>query len=781
MTTTHRPSPHSKLSLRLIALSLAGLSTSAATLFAATQTWTGSSSTDWSETGNWNNAAPGSGDTALFNTTVTNGNGTSNPVVIDSGRNIGSISFDTSAASAYVIGTTGGNALTVTSGGAITVNQAVINTQTLNAPLLFSGSYSLVNNASNTSASLKIGGSIKSSSSSGTTSLELSGSNAGANTISGVIANGTSSNTLRLFKTGTGTWTLSGTNTYTGVTSLRAGTLVLDFTAAGAPASNIINSASILNLGFTGSSGVTSAQLTLNGKAGTANTQAVNGVSFITSGAYHINANAGTGGSLALSLGALGVNASKSFGSTLDLATSGTTSLTTSTASAVTGTSSGLFGNAVTVNGNDFATNNGNAANAIVGLSSITGAYDTSMTVLSTLTKALDVQGNTSFTTSLSVPAIRINATGASTLTIAGTLTLGSSTAAASNNAILVTSNVGANKTTITGGSINGGTSRDLTLIQNNTLGSLEIASSVVNNSGSVRGLTKSGQGLTILSGTNTYTGITYLNEGTLQFAKKVSLYNDTSTSWTAANLNVAAKATLALNVGGTGEFTTSDVATISALGTATNGLLGGSTLGLDTTNAAGSNFTHGTAIANTNGGANAISLKKIGANTLTLTGVNTYTGGTIVDQGTLALTQSFSMGAGSENSFTIRNTSAAVAGTDYAQLAFSGATLTYGGSLSVFINGAISADTVYDLISYVSGGAAGDFSSVSIAGSYETSLTKSGSVWSGENSGISFSFDQTTGDLTVTSAVPEPSTVAAMSGVFALLFAATRRRRSSL
>jgi autotransporter-associated beta strand protein len=41
-------------------------------------------------------------------------------------------------------------------------------------------------------------------------------------------------------KAGSGTQTLSGTNTYSGTTTVRAGTLVLDFTAAGAPVSNIL-------------------------------------------------------------------------------------------------------------------------------------------------------------------------------------------------------------------------------------------------------------------------------------------------------------------------------------------------------------------------------------------------------------------------------------------------------------------------------------------------------------------------------------------------------------
>jgi hypothetical protein len=65
---------------------------------------------------NWNPAAaPGdllgsntNADTATFNATVSNGSGTTSPVVMDAGRNLKSITFNTAAASAYVIGTTGG-------------------------------------------------------------------------------------------------------------------------------------------------------------------------------------------------------------------------------------------------------------------------------------------------------------------------------------------------------------------------------------------------------------------------------------------------------------------------------------------------------------------------------------------------------------------------------------------------------------------------------------------------------------------------------------------------
>jgi autotransporter-associated beta strand protein len=148
--------------------------------------------------------------------------------------------------------------------------------------------------------------------------------------------------------------------------------------------------------------------------------------------------------------------------------------------------------------------------------------------------------------------------------------------------------------------------------------------------------LAKIGSGTLTLSGANTYTGATTVSAGTLQFAKQVSLYNNIPASWTAANLVVASGATAAFNVGGTGEFTAENIDTLKVLGTSTGGFKSGAILGLSTANAAGGNFPYPNAIGNPNGGANILGLTKLGANTLTLSGANTYTGTTTVSAGTL-------------------------------------------------------------------------------------------------------------------------------------------------
>jgi autotransporter-associated beta strand protein len=163
--------------------------------------------------------------------------------------------------------------------------------------------------------------------------------------------------------------------------------------------------------------------------------------------------------------------------------------------------------------------------------------------------------------------------------------------------------------------------------------------SGAIGETGGSFGFTKVGTRMLTLSGTNTYTGGTTISAGTVQFSKLVAMPN--------AGAVTANGGTLAVNVGGTGEWTT---------GTSGNGTIGGllaglggqsgstvswsgnSILGIDTTNA-GSTQTYGN-IANVG---TSLGLTKLGTGTLELSGTNTYTGTTTVNAGTLNYT-----GAGS-------------------------------------------------------------------------------------------------------------------------------------
>lgn len=80
---------------------------------------------------------------------------------------------------------------------------------------------------------LKFTSAISPGSSGGLITLNLQGSTAGTGEISGVIPNTSGTRLTAVTKAGTGTWTLSGTNTYTGVTTINAGVLQLGSGASG--------------------------------------------------------------------------------------------------------------------------------------------------------------------------------------------------------------------------------------------------------------------------------------------------------------------------------------------------------------------------------------------------------------------------------------------------------------------------------------------------------------------------------------------------------------------
>lgn len=191
----------------------------------------------------------------------------------------------------------------------------------------------------------------------------------------------------------------------------------------------------------------------------------------------------------------------------------------------------------------------------------------------------------------------------------------------------------------------------------------------------------KTTSGTLYMDGVNSYTGPTTVSAGTLQFLLETALYNNTPASWTDTSIIVSTGATAAFNVGGTGEFTASDVDVIKSLGTATGGFQDGSTIGLDTTNAAGGSFTYDGVIEDTNSGSNSVGLKKLGANILVLTQTSTYTGATTVAAGTLQVGDGTSGALNGSGAVTVSDTatlsgSASIAG---ATVISSGAVLAPG------------------------------------------------------------------------------------------------------
>jgi autotransporter-associated beta strand protein len=74
---------------------------------------------------------------------------------------------------------------------------------------------------------LVISGNITAVNSASSRTLTIQGSSTAQNTISGIIANGTSGGTIAVTKDGTGTWALTGNNTFSGAVTVNRGLLLL--------------------------------------------------------------------------------------------------------------------------------------------------------------------------------------------------------------------------------------------------------------------------------------------------------------------------------------------------------------------------------------------------------------------------------------------------------------------------------------------------------------------------------------------------------------------------
>ena len=172
------------------------------------------------------------------------------------------------------------------------------------------------------------------------------------------------------------------------------------------------------------------------------------------------------------------------------------------------------------------------------------------------------------------------------------------------------------------------------------------LSASTTNSGG---GLTKVGAGKIILSNTgNNWTGGTQINAGILQFAKRLSMP-------AAGAVAVNTGATLGINVGGSGEWTTgiNGNGTIGGLLAGLGGQSGGTvtyagnvTLSLDT-GTAGSDQTYSGSIGDVG---TTLGITKAGSGTLSLTGNNNlWMGNTTVNAGTMNLKDGFSgtIGAG--------------------------------------------------------------------------------------------------------------------------------------
>ncbi len=497
-----------------------------------------------------------------------------------------------------------GAANVISSSNAVTLANVASATLDLNS---FDQSIGTLSGAGSTGGNITLG--------SGT----LTVNQATANTYAGVIS-GSGAVTIN----GTATLTLSGANTYTGVTTINNGTLQ-------AGAAHVLPASSPLTLANTAG-----ANLDLNGFdqsiGGLWGGGATGGNISLGSGVLTVTQNAfGTFSGVISGTGNLALASSST--NTLVLAGANTFSGTTTvnggtikvTSDNNLGTAPGTAtANNVTINGGSVEVGGTFTLNSNRGVSLGTAGGTIQVDPTYTLTYAGVVAGSGALTKSGTGTLLLngVNTYSGATNVTAGTLQTGVANAIA-NTSALVMSNTstatfnlnGFDQTvgTLSGGGATGGNiilgGATLTVTQ----GSANTYAGVISGTGA---LTTNGTSRLTLSGINTYTGATSINSGMLQAGAANVIAN--SSSVTLAN---ATGATFDLN-----NFNQS-VGTLAG-----GGVTGGNiTLGSATLNVNQGSANNYSGIISGTGG-----LAKNGNSTLTLAGVNTYSGATTINAGTL-------------------------------------------------------------------------------------------------------------------------------------------------
>jgi autotransporter-associated beta strand protein len=328
----------------------------------------------------------------------------------------------------------------------------------------------------------------------------------------------------------------------------------------------------------------------------------VTGATTINGGTLNLNSNTGLGGS-AVSIGASGaVNVTLGSDGNVGNVFTGSGALTVSGS-----TGSATFSNASGLNGFTGTLNVNTSGGKKVAITTVGEKIGSGATVNIASGGTLYISNTTS-----SFDGVTFNVVGSGNTENLGAIRI-------ENNSV-----IGSSSSVVLGG--------------NTSIGS-NVGTGTINaaiSESAASGLTKVGAQTLLLTGANTYTGGTTISAGTLQFSKLVAMPS--------AGAVTPNGGTLAVNVGGVGEWTT---------GTSGNGTIGGllsglggqsgstvswsgnSALGIDTTNA-GSAQTYSANIANVG---TSLGIAKLGTGTLELSGANTYTGTTTVNAGTLKYT----------------------------------------------------------------------------------------------------------------------------------------------
>jgi autotransporter-associated beta strand protein len=577
---------------------------------AATWWWNTITTGTWTNAALWSNAATGGStgagpanstttDVVVFNQTSTNGAVTA---LLGQDQSIGGITGTNTGATTIQSSTTTLRTLTLgTSGIAVNAGAGAFTIGATGSAVnvAISGTQSWTNNSSNI---FTVNGGI-SSSVSGTQTLTIGGS--GNTTLAGSITNG--SGTMAISKSGAGTLTLSALNGYTGNTTVTGGTLALSGGLTGTmgvvtagPSTTInIQSGSYATTGFVVNSGSVSqsggfVRLTGGNQLVIGNAASTTGVYTLTGGTIS-SGTASTSRGIMLGVGGVSGTFNMS-GGLIDLTTNGTATLQIGRYDGGTG-QSGAF--------------NQTGGVATIGNLSIGG----SGTVGSGGSQLLTLTGGTF--TAASFPRLSRGDSNVATITIGGsadvTLPAFPSVSGSSATATLYF-NGGVLRPAAASASYMGGltnafvqaggatfnvaSGRDITISQ----------ALVADGTSAGGGLTKSGSGTLTLSASNSYTGGTQINQGTLALGTSGA---------------IGSTGTISFGGGTLGLFDTTDFS--NRFSTAAS-----QAYRIDTN---GQNVTLGTALTSSGG-----SLSKSGSGTLTVSGAIGYTGATDVSSGTLEL-----------------------------------------------------------------------------------------------------------------------------------------------